>query len=153
MTHKFSICLYQPDMPQNVAVAIRTAACLGFPLHIVKPLNFSISDKRFRGAVMDYINYCDLKYHESWDVFFDFCLKKTFRIIISTTKTKNSYSEFNFTQGDIIVFGKETAGLPENIHSQINYKITIPMIEKIRSLNLATSVAIISSEVNRQLNL
>ena len=72
MTHKFSICLYQPDMPQNVAVAIRTAACLGFPLHIVKPLNFSISDKRFRGAVMDYINYCDLKYHESWDVFFDF---------------------------------------------------------------------------------
>ncbi len=82
MTHKFEICLYQPDMPQNVAVAIRTSACLGFPLHIINPLNFSFTDKRFRGAVMDYMQHCNLIRHENWENFIN---------RIDPEKTKNIY--------------------------------------------------------------
>lgn len=153
MTHKFSICLYQPDMPQNVAVIIRTAACIGFPVHIIKPLNFSFTDKRFRGAVMDYMNKCKLIMHDSWENFFDKSFETKNRIILSTTKTRNSYFNFNFQNKDIIVFGKETAGLPDDIHEQVNDKITIPMMKNIRSLNLASSVAMITSEITRQTNL
>lgn len=151
MTHKFEICLYKPDMPQNVAVAIRTAACLGFPLHIINPLSFSMTDKRFRGAVMDYTNHCNLIRHESYADFINFSLVNNNRIIISTTKTKKSFYDFDFKKKDIVMFGKETTGLPQKIHNQINYQVTIPMIKNVRSLNLATSVAMISTELTRQL--
>ncbi|MDB9776980.1 tRNA methyltransferase, partial [Alphaproteobacteria bacterium] len=127
MTHKFEICLYQPDMPQNIAVAIRTSACLGFPLHIINPLSFSFTDKRFRGAVMDYMQHCKLIRHENWEDFVAFSLKNRSRLIISTTKTDKSFYDFEFKKKDIIIFGKETAGLPKKIHSQINLQITIPM--------------------------
>ena len=151
MTHKFEICLYQPDMPQNIAVAIRTSACLGFPLHIINPLSFSFSDKRFRGAVMDYMQYCQLIRHESWDNFIDFSKKNRSRIIIATTKTKNNFYNFEFKKKDIVLFGKETLGLPQKIHDEIKHHVTIPMKQSVRSLNLATSVAIISTEITRQL--
>ena len=77
MTHKFAICLYQPDMPQNLGVIIRTAACLEFPLHIIKPLPFSMTDKRFKGAVMDYIDHCEIINHENWDNFYLYLGNKT----------------------------------------------------------------------------
>ena len=96
MTHKFEICLYQPDMPQNVAVAIRTSACLGFPLHIINPLNFSFTDKRFRGAVMDYMQHCNLIRHENWENFIDFSYSNKSRVIIATTKTRKSFYDFKF---------------------------------------------------------
>ena len=93
MTHKFAICLYMPDMPQNVGVIIRTAACLEFPLHIIKPLSFSMTDKRFKGAVMDYLNHCDLNIHTDWKNFMIYCKKENKRLILATTKTKNSNYE------------------------------------------------------------
>ena len=151
MTHKFEICLYQPDMPQNVAVAIRTSACIGFPLHIIDPLSFSFTDKRFRGAVMDYMEHCSLIRHKSWENFIDFSQDKKSRVIIATTKTKKSFYDFQFMEKDIVIFGKETAGLPQSIHDKIKLHITIPMNKSVRSLNLATSVAMISTEVSRQL--
>jgi|TARA_B100000787_G_C16000444_1_gene209827 tRNA (cytidine/uridine-2'-O-)-methyltransferase len=151
MTHKFEICLYQPDMPQNIAVAIRTSACLGFPLHIVNPLSFSFTDKRFRGAVMDYMQHCELIRHENWEDFINFSLAHKSRVIIATTKTSKSFYDFEFKKKDIVIFGKETAGLPKKIHDQINLQITIPMKKNTRSLNLATSVAIIATEISRQL--
>jgi tRNA (cytidine/uridine-2'-O-)-methyltransferase len=151
MTHKFEICLYQPDMPQNVAVAIRTSACLGFPLHIINPLNFSFTDKRFRGAVMDYMQHCNLIRHENWENFIDFSHSNKSRVIIATTKTRKSFYDFEFQKKDIVIFGKETAGLPKKIHDEIKFQITIPMKKNTRSLNLATSVAIITTEISRQL--
>ena len=90
MTHKFAICLYQPDMPQNLGVIIRTAACLEFPLHIIKPLPFSMTDKRFKGAVMDYIDHCEIVNHENWDNFYLYSKKNNNRIILATTKTDNN---------------------------------------------------------------
>ena len=124
MTHKFAICLYQPDMPQNLGVIIRTAACLEFPLHIIKPLPFSMTDKRFKGAVMDYIDHCEIVNHENWDNFYLYSKKNNNRIILATTKTDNNLYEFKFEDNDIILFGKETAGVPETIHNTVNNKIT-----------------------------
>jgi tRNA (cytidine/uridine-2'-O-)-methyltransferase len=147
MTHNFSICLYQPDMPQNLGVIIRTSACLEFPLHIIEPLSFSMTDKRFKGAVMDYIQHCNLIKHASWDNFYEYCNIHKKRIILATTKTKNSLYSFKFNHNDIVMFGKETAGVPNTIHDSINDKITIPMNAKTRSLNLATSVAIVATTI------
>ena len=147
MTHKFAICLYQPDMPQNLGVIIRTAACLEFPLHIIKPLPFSMTDKRFKGAVMDYIDHCKIVNHENWDNFFLYSKKNKNRIILATTKSDNKLYDFKFEYNDIILFGKETAGVPEIIHNTVNDKITIPINNKTRSLNLATSVAIVVSNI------
>ena len=147
MTHKFAICLYQPDMPQNLGVIIRTAACLEFPLHIIKPLPFSMTDKRFKGAVMDYIDHCKIVNHENWENFYLYSKKNNNRIILATTKTDNNLYEFKFEDNDIILFGKETAGVPEAIHNTVNNKITIPINSKTRSLNLAASVAIVVSSI------
>ncbi len=147
MTHNFSICLYQPDMPQNLGVIIRTSACLEFPLHIIEPLSFSMTDKRFKGAVMDYINHCHLIKHASWDNFCNYSITNKQRVILATTKTQNSLYKFKFFENDIVVFGKETAGVPNYIHETITDKIIIPMNNKTRSLNLATSVAIVASSI------
>ena len=147
MTHKFGICLYMPDMPQNLGVIIRTAACLEFPLHIIKPLSFSMTDKRFKGAVMDYIDQCEIVNHDDWNNFEKYCDSDNKRIILATTKTNNSFYNYSFSNSDIILFGKETAGVPQEIHKKVIEKITIPINQKTRSLNLATSVSIIASQI------
>ena len=147
MTHKFGICLYMPDMPQNLGVIIRTAACLEFPLHIIKPLSFSMTDKRFKGAVMDYIDQCEIVNHDDWNNFEKYCDSNNKRIVLATTKTNNSFYNYSFSNSDIILFGKETAGVPQEIHKKIIEKITIPINHKTRSLNLATSVSIIASQI------
>ena len=147
MTHKFGICLYMPDMPQNLGVIIRTAAFLEFPLHIIKPLSFSMTDKRFKGAVMDYIDQCEIVNHDDWNNFEKYCESNNKRIILATTKTNNSFYNYSFSNSDIILFGKETAGVPQEIHKKVIEKITIPINQKTRSLNLATSVSIITSQI------
>ena len=147
MTHKFGICLYMPDMPQNLGVIIRTAACLEFPLHIIKPLSFSMTDKRFKGAVMDYIDQCEIVNHDDWNNFERYCESNNKRIVLATTKTNNSFYNYSFSNSDIILFGKETAGVPQEIHKKVIEKITIPINQKTRSLNLATSVSIIASQI------
>ena len=153
MTHKFGVCLYMPDMPQNLGVVIRTAACLEFPLHIIKPLSFSMTDKRFKGAVMDYINHCEIIQHEGWDKFESYCILNKKRMILATTKTTNSFYNYKFSKSDIVIFGKETAGVPQKIHEKIVEKITIPMSKKTRSLNLASSVAIIATQIISKLKI
>ena len=147
MTHKFGICLYMPDMPQNLGVIIRTAACLEFPLHIIRPLSFSMTDKRFKGAVMDYIDQCEIVNHDDWNNFEKYCESNNKRIVLATTKTNNSFYNYSFSNSDIILFGKETAGVPQEIHKKVIEKITIPINQKTRSLNLATSVSIIASQI------
>ncbi len=153
MTHKFEVCLYMPDMPQNLGVIIRTAACLEFPLHIVKPLSFSMTDKRFKGAVMDYIDYCKIIKHEGWDDFENYCDINQRRMILATTKTTNSFYNFKFKKSDVVIFGKETSGVPKEIHEKIIEKITIPMNKKTRSLNLASSVAMIATQIISKLKI
>ena len=153
MTHKTSIsvpkiALYEPDIPQNTAAIVRTCSCLGAILEIIEPCGFLFNDKRFKRVVMDYLDESMIKNYNNADEFFE--KKKSERIILMTTKAKKKYTDFKFKKNDTLLFGRESAGVPETVHKKIKNKIKIPMIEKKRSLNLATSVAIVLAENLRQ---
>jgi len=153
MTQKTSytgpkIALYQPDIPQNTAAIIRTCSCLGVKLEIIEPCGFFLTDSRFKRVVMDYMDISSIKYYKSYRDFEE--AKKKDRIILATTKAKQIYTDFKYDKDDTLLFGRESSGVPESLHKNIKYKIKIPMIESKRSLNLATSAAIIISESLRQ---
>ena len=155
MTHKRTIsapkiALYEPDIPQNTAAIIRTCSCLGAFLEIIEPCGFLFNDKRFKRVVMDYLDESMIKIYSSAEEFFD--EKKSERIILMTTRAKKKYTDFKFKKNDTLLFGRESAGVPESVHKKIKNKIKIPMLEKKRSLNLATSVAITLAENLRQTN-
>ncbi len=156
MTHKHriylpKIALYEPDIPQNTAAIIRTCACLGAKLEIIEPCGFLFNDKRFKRTVMDYLDKKMITFYKSADVFFD--TKKNERVILMTTKAKKNYTKFKFKNNDTLLFGRESAGVPNYVHERIEDKIKIPMNENKRSLNLATSVAIALAENLRQTNI
>jgi len=142
------IALYEPDIPQNTAAIIRTCSCLGADLEIIEPSGFLFSDKRFKRIVMDYFDEKMIKFYQSSDEFFE--SKKDQRVILMTTKSADSYTAFKFESDDTLLFGRESAGVPDNVHNLIKYKIKIPMVNNKRSLNIATSVAIVLSENLRQ---
>jgi tRNA (cytidine/uridine-2'-O-)-methyltransferase len=142
------IALFEPDIPQNTAAIIRTCACLGADLEIIEPCGFLFSDKRFKRVVMDYMDEKMIKFYQSSDEFFK--SKKNERVILMTTKSSESYSTFKFKSDDTLLFGRESAGVPKNVHNLIEHKLKIPMINNKRSLNIASSVAIILSENLRQ---
>ena len=148
MTLRPKIALYEPDIPQNTAAIIRTCACLGADLEIIEPCGFLFSDKRFKRVVMDYMDEKIIKFYQSSNEFFE--SKKNQRIILMTTKSSDLYSNFKFKTDDTLLFGRESAGVPQNIHKSIKYKLKIPMINNKRSLNIASSVAIVLSENLRQ---
>jgi tRNA (cytidine/uridine-2'-O-)-methyltransferase len=145
------IALYEPDIPQNTAAIIRTCACLGAKLEIIEPCGFHLSDKRFKRVVMDYMDWDKIDIYQSSEKFFE--AKKNQRIVLMTTKASVSYTEFKFEKNDTILFGRESAGVPESVHQLINDRLKIPMSEDTRSLNIASSVAIILAESLRQTNL
>ena len=141
------IALFEPDIPQNAGNIFRLGACLGIPVDIIEPAGFVIDDKRLKRASMDYYDYLELKKHLSWEKFYEWSKDNSYRLILLTTKSKKSYFDYKFQSNDIILFGKETAGVPETIHNTVNNKITIPISSQTRSLNLATSVAIVVSSI------
>ena len=145
------IALYEPDIPQNTAAIIRTCACLGVKLEIIEPCGFLLSDKRFKRVVMDYMDWDNIDIYQSSEKFFE--AKKNQRIVLMTTKASVSYTEFKFEKNDTILFGRESAGVPESVHQLINDRLKIPMSEDTRSLNIASSVAIILAESLRQTKL
>ena len=145
------IALYEPDIPQNTAAIIRTCACLGAKLEIIEPCGFHLDDKRFKRVVMDYMDLDKIEIHQSAEEFFK--AKKNRRIILMTTKASISYLKFKFEKQDTILFGRESAGVPESIHQSINNRLKIPMDKSARSLNVASSVAIVLAESLRQTNI
>ena len=134
------IALYEPDIPQNTAAIIRTCACLGAKLEIIEPCGFLLTDKRFKRVVMDYMDHNQIKFYQSSDKFFE--AKKNQRIVLMTTKGSISYTKFKFNSDDTILFGRESAGVPESIHQLTENRLKIPMNNNFRSLNIASSVAI-----------
>ena len=145
------IALYKPDIPQNTAAIIRLSACLSLKIHIIEPCGFNLHDSRFKRVVMDYLGFSKIFRYEDYDKFLIKNKKK--RIILMTTKAKKNYHRFNFKKDDILLFGRESAGVPERLHKTIKNKVKVPMNKKTRSLNVAMSVAIISAEALRQNNL
>tara|TARA_B110001452_G_scaffold246927_1_gene232606 strand:- start:518 stop:985 length:468 start_codon:yes stop_codon:yes gene_type:complete len=144
------IALYEPDIPQNTAAIIRTCSCLGAALEIIEPCGFLFSDKRFKRVVMDYFDEKMIKFYQDSDEFFK--SKKNQRIVLMTTKSSMPYTSFQFKNDDTLLFGRESAGVPDNIHDLIKHKLKIPMVDNKRSLNLASSVAIMLAENLRQTN-
>ena len=142
------IALYEPDIPQNTAAIIRTCACLGAKLEIIEPCGFLFTDKRFKRVVMDYMDHNQIKFYQSSDKFFE--AKKNQRIVLMTTKGSISYTKFKFNSDDTILFGRESAGVPESIHQLTENRLKIPMNNNFRSLNIASSVAIVLAESLRQ---
>jgi len=144
------VALYEPDIPQNTAAIVRLCACFGARLDIIEPCGFFLNDKRFKRIAMDYINICKIK---SFEDFAEFKKdKKKERIILMTTKTKRKYFNFKFNQNDTLLFGRESAGVPQLVHKSVDYKLTIPIQKMARSLNIVSSVAITLAEALKQNN-
>ena len=145
------IALYKPDIPQNTAAIIRLSACLNLKVHIIEPCGFDLNDSRFKRVVMDYLGFSKIFRHQDYNEFLK--KNKKNRIVLMTTKATKHYHKFKFKKNDVLLFGRESAGVPEDLHKSIKNKIKIPMNKKTRSLNVAMSVAIISTEALRQNNL
>ena len=145
------IALYKPDIPQNTGAIIRLSACLNIKVHIIEPCGFNLNDARFKRVVMDYIGFSKISKYEDYDIFLKKNLKS--RIVLMTTKAKKSYLKFKFKSSDILLFGRESAGVPKLLHQTIKNKLKVPISKKTRSLNVAMAVAIVASEALRQNNL
>ena len=142
------IALFEPDIPQNTAAIIRTCACLGAKLEIIEPCGFLLNDKRFKRVVMDYMDEKNIIFYKNSNLFFE--SKKNERIILMTTRASISYTKFKFEENDTILFGRESAGVPDSIHKIIKDRLKIPMKRNKRSLNIASSVAIVLAESLKQ---
>ena len=145
------LALFQPDIPQNAGTLLRTAMCLGLNVDIIEPCGFNLNDQRFKRVVMDYMGYTKIFKYDDFKIFLR--KNKNSRIVLMTTKAKKVYHKFKFKKNDMLLFGRESAGVPENLHKTIKNKTKIPMNKNTRSLNVAMSVAIVASEALRQNNL
>ncbi|MDR0484393.1 MAG: tRNA methyltransferase [Alphaproteobacteria bacterium] len=148
---KFSLALFEPDIPQNTGTILRMADCLDLHVDIIEPCGFIFGGVHMRRAGMDYLNTASYTIHANFEEFYKYVLDSKKRLILATTKTDLNYTDFAFKASDIIMFGKESKGVPAEIHDLIKNKITIKMQEGKRSLNLAVSTAMITGEAVRQL--
>jgi tRNA (cytidine/uridine-2'-O-)-methyltransferase len=144
------VALYQPDIPGNTGTILRTAACLGFAVDLIEPAGFDVSDRNLQRAGMDYLEMATLTRHVNWQAFVETLAGR--RLVIASTKAAQNYTKFEFANTDTLLFGRESAGLPDHIHQMANAAILIPMQPGTRSLNLAISVAMIGGEAKRQLS-
>ena len=147
------IALYQPDIPQNTGNIIRLAACFNFPVDIIEPASFFLDDKRMKRAAMDYLNHTSITRHIDWLSFKQWSKKNNFRIILLTTKGSKNYFEFFYNNNDIILLGRESAGVNPEIHQDVDERIVIPVQKGLRSLNVSSAAAIVVGEAFRQLQL
>ncbi|GBL34320.1 MAG: tRNA (cytidine(34)-2'-O)-methyltransferase [Candidatus Fonsibacter sp.] len=146
----YNIALFQPDIPQNTAATIRLCACLNVTLEIIEPCGFQFNEKKLKSIYMDYYEKCKIIRHLSFEDFIE--TKNNKRIILLTTKAKKIYYNFQFKRDDTILFGRESAGVPDSVHKIVNERLKIPISKDTRSLNVVTSVSIVLSEALRQNN-
>ncbi len=142
--------LYEPDIPQNTGTLLRLAACLGVPVDVVEPCGFVWGGKHMRRAGMDYLEHASVTRHVNWDTFQQ--AQNGGRIVLLTTKAAVPYASFSFREGDVLLLGSESAGVPPHVHEQVDSRVIIPMRPDQRSLNLATAAAMVLGEALRQLD-
>ena len=146
------IALYQPDIPQNTGNIFRLAACLDVSVDIIEPAWFFFEDKRLQRSLMDYIDHLDYKRHVDWEAFYQWSKSHNHKLILLTTKSQKKYYDFKFNNSDILLFGRESAGVPEKIHQCVNERLLIPMQKGLRSLNVSSAASMVLGEALRQLN-
>lgn len=144
------IALYQPDIPPNTGTILRMAACFGLKVHIIEPTGFQSSDSAFRRAGLDYLERAVVVRHRSWTSFRTEAGGR--RLVLLTTKAALPYTRFEFRPGDIILMGRETSGVPAEVHAEASARLLIPMTPGTRSLNVALACAIVTGEALRQLD-
>jgi tRNA (cytidine/uridine-2'-O-)-methyltransferase len=135
------LALFQPDIPQNLGAAIRLAGCLGVPLDVVEPCGFPISDRAIRRAALDYAPIAEVKRHSSWANFRTEFAPKDRRLVLFTTQAAEPFQQFKFQPNDILLFGRESAGVPPEVHQAADARLTVPMAAGARSLNVVNTAA------------
>lgn len=145
------VALYEPDIPQNTGTIMRLCACMAVALDIIEPCGFMLSDKNLKRAGMDYTDHLDMTKHASWDAFRK--LHEGKRIVLLTTKTDMHFTDFAFDKDDILLAGRESAGVPDSVHEGCSARVTIPMAQGLRSLNVAVATSMVLSEALRQTRL
>ncbi|MBI36800.1 MAG: tRNA methyltransferase [Alphaproteobacteria bacterium] len=145
------LALFEPDIPQNTGTILRMAACLGVSVDLIEPAGFIINNKLMKRAGMDYLNHADLTIHKSWKSYIEQRQEKK-RIILLTTKATTSYINFKFNPDDTLLLGRETSGVPSEIHDVVDARLKIPMQERMRSLNVAIAAAIVLGDALKQTN-
>ena len=148
------LALFQPDIPQNTGTLLRLGACLDFALDIIEPCGFVFNDKAMRRAGMDYLEQVSCRRHNSWQDFLAFRQahpEEYGRLVLMTTHASEPYTDFGFRADDVILMGRESAGVPEEVHRQADARLLIPMNPNARSINMAISAAIVTAEALRQL--
>ncbi len=156
MVHPLTLALYQPDIPQNTGTMLRTCACLGLAAAIIEPAGFPISDRHFRRSGMDYLDHVPLERHISWRAFEDWrrtnrAQKGGARLVLLSTKANLTYTKFAYQPGDILMVGRESAGVPDEVHAAADERILIPVQAGLRSLNVAMAAAMVMGEALRQI--
>ena len=146
----FRLALYQPDIAGNTGTILRLAACLGFAVDLIEPAGFDVSDRNLKRSGMDYIAAAALTRHVSWDRFEAWRATTGRRLILASTKAADRYTDFTFRPDDILLLGRESAGVPDHVHERADARILIPMVEGQRSINVAVSAAMIVGEAMRQ---
>jgi tRNA (cytidine/uridine-2'-O-)-methyltransferase len=144
------LALYQPDIAGNTGTILRLAACLGFAVDLIEPAGFDVSDRHLKRSGMDYIAAAALTRHVSWDRFEAWRATTARRLILASTKAADRYTDFTFRSDDILLLGRESAGVPDHVHEKADARILIPMVEGQRSINVAVSAAMIIGEAMRQ---
>jgi tRNA (cytidine/uridine-2'-O-)-methyltransferase len=144
------IALYEPDIAQNTGTILRLCACLGVEAHIIEPAGFPTADRAFRRAGMDYLDQVAIVRHASWDAFADWRKADGGRLVLLTTHARTSYLEHAFHADDIVLLGRESAGVPDKVHTVADARLTIPMRPGLRSLNVAVAAALVAGEALRQ---
>jgi len=143
------LALYQPDIPQNTGAILRLAACFGLPVDVIEPCGFAFDDRRMRRAGMDYLDHVEVRRHRSWEAYQ--AGRKTGRLVLLTTKSAVPHTDVRFEASDSLLLGRESAGVPEDVHAAADIRIRIPMRAGLRSLNVAMAAAIVAGEAMRQL--
>ena len=143
-----NIALYKPDIPQNTAAIVRLSACFNLKIHIIEPCGFNLDDSRFKRVAMDYVSLSHMVRYPSFETFINKNSKS--RIILMTTKSKKIYHHFKFKKNDFLLFGRESAGVPNDIHKKIKDRLKVPLSGRARSLNVAMTVAIVAAEALKQ---
>jgi tRNA (cytidine/uridine-2'-O-)-methyltransferase len=144
------VALFQPDIPQNTGTILRLCACLGVEAHIIEPAGFPVSDRHFRRAGMDYLDDVAIVRHVSWSAFCAWRARQGSRLILFTTKAERSYLDFAYRDDDILLFGRESAGVPDEVAAASDVAMRIPIAQKLRSLNVAMAAAMAVGEALRQ---
>jgi tRNA (cytidine/uridine-2'-O-)-methyltransferase len=144
------IALYEPDIPQNTGTILRLTACLGVEAHIIEPTGFPSSDRAFRRAGMDYLDQVTLRRHQSWAAFNAWRQSESLRLLLFTTAAETSYLDCTYRPGDILMFGRESAGVPETVHQAADLRLKVPMRPNLRSINVAMTAAMALGEALRQ---